>query len=121
LDAIAFQVADVLEAMEKAAAVKLPALLADGGATRNDTLMQLQADMIGRPVYRSVREDLSACGAAMLAGQALGWWTSLGEFAALPRHAQEFKPMMRSEDRERLRANWTLAVRRARLRAEAGA
>jgi glycerol kinase len=121
LDAIAFQVADVLEAMEKTAGIKLPALLADGGATRNSTLMQFQADVIGRPVYRSAQEDLSACGAAMLAGQALRWWKSLNELTALRQHAQEFRPVMRSEDRERLRADWTLAVRRARLRAEGSA
>lgn len=118
LDAIAFQVCDVLEAMEKAAVVKLPALLADGGATRNDILMQMQADVINRPVYRSAQEDLSACGAAMLAGLALGWWKSFDDLAALPKDVQTFKPSMETETRGRLRANWRLAVQRARLTAE---
>ncbi|MGB7265559.1 MAG: FGGY family carbohydrate kinase, partial [Terracidiphilus sp.] len=85
VDAIAFQVADVLEAMEDAAQVRLPVLLADGGATRNDALMQTQADLIGRPVHRSSQEDVSAHGAAMLGGLALGWWGGLDELAALPR------------------------------------
>lgn len=118
LDAIAFQVADVLEAMEKAAAVQLPALLADGGATRNDVLMQMQADVIGRPVYRSMQEDLSASGAAMLAGLSLGWWRSLDDLARLPKDARTFEPAMGAEERNRRRDRWQLAVRRARLRTE---
>jgi len=121
IDAIALQVADVLEAMEEAAKVKLPVLLADGGATRNDTLMQMQADMIGRPVHRSQREDLSALGAAFLGGLALGWWRDAEELAALPQSTQKFEPRMDARERERLRGMWKLAVRRARLQAERAA
>jgi glycerol kinase len=116
VDAIAFQVADVLEAMEAAAGVGLPVLLADGGATRNSTLMQMQADIIGRPVHRSSQEDLSARGAAMLAGMAMGWWKSPAELAALPKDADVFVPRMGAAQRERLRDTWRLAVKRARLR-----
>ncbi|HUV96917.1 MAG TPA: glycerol kinase GlpK [Acidobacteriaceae bacterium] len=116
-DAIAFQVADVLEAMEQAAGVLLPVLLADGGATRNNALMQMQADILGRPVHRSTQEDLSALGAAMLGGMALGWWNSIDDLAALPRDVQPFNAVMSAEQREGLRASWCLAVRRARLRA----
>ena len=116
VDAIAFQVADVLEAMEAAAGVDLPVLLADGGATRNSMLMQMQADMIGRPVHRSAQEDLSARGAAMLAGMALGWWKSPANLAALPKDAEVFQPRMGAAQREKLRESWRLAVRRARLR-----
>ena len=118
VDAIAFQVADVLEAMENAARVQLPVLLADGGATRNDPLMQMQADLIGRPVHRSEQEDLSARGAAMLAGLELGWWKSLDELGALPKAVQIFEPRMSVDRREQLRDGWRLAVRRARLRAK---
>jgi glycerol kinase len=121
LDAIAFQVADVLEAMEEAAHVKLPVLLADGGATRNDTLMQMQADMIGRPVHRAEQEDLSARGAALLGGLALGWWRDLRELAALPKSVRVFEPRMSEKERGKLRNNWQLAVRRARLTAETAA
>lgn len=121
VDAIAFQVADVLEAMEDAAQVRLPVLLADGGATRNDALMQTQADLIGRPVHRSSQEDVSAHGAAMLGGLALGWWGGLDELAALPRTVRTFDPKMGAGERERLRSAWRLAVRRARLRAECAA
>jgi glycerol kinase len=121
MDAIAHQVADVLEAMEVAASVGIPALLADGGATRNDALMQMQADLLGRPVQRSAEEDLSARGAAMLAGLALGWWKSFAELSALPKSFQVFSPRMSADRRECLRASWQLAVRRARLKAEAAA
>jgi glycerol kinase len=116
VDAIAFQVADVLEAMEDAAQVKLPVLLADGGATRNDALMQMQADILDRPVHRSTQEDLSARGAALLGGLALEWWRSLDELAVLPKSVQPFEPRMKAAQRERQRDAWRLAVRRARLR-----
>ena len=118
VDAVAFQVADVMEAMEDAANVELPALLADGGATRNSMLMQMQSDIIGRPVHRSTQEDLSARGAAMLAGLALGWWKSLDELAALPQEVETFEPHVDAARRDALRERWRLAVRRARLRGD---
>ncbi len=121
VDAIAFQVADVLEAMETTAHVKLPVLLADGGATRNDALMQMQADVLGRPVHRSTQEDLSARGAALLGGLALGWWSSLGELAALPKSVQPFEPKKSQGERESLHGAWRLAVERARLKEGRGA
>ena len=116
VDAIAFQVAEVLEAMEKAARVELPVLLADGGATRNDALMQMQADVLGRPVHRSAQEDLSARGAALLGGLALGWWNSLDELAALPKSVEPFVPNSAEPERSHMRTAWQLAVARARLR-----
>jgi glycerol kinase len=118
VDAIAFQVADVLEAMESTAHGPLPVLLADGGATRNDALMQMQADVLGRPVHRSTQEDLSARGAALLGGLALGWWRSLDELAALPKTVQAFEPKKSQAERERMRGAWRLAVARARLTGE---
>ncbi len=118
VEAIAFQVADVLEAMEDAAHVKLPVLLADGGATRNDALMQMQADVLGRSVHRSGQEDLSARGAALLGGLALDWWRALDALAALPKTVQPFEPHKSQADREGLRGAWRVAVERARLRNE---
>jgi glycerol kinase len=118
VDAIAFQVADVLEAMEEAAHVKLPVLLADGGATRNNALMQTQADLLGKPVHRAAQEDLSARGAALLGGLGLGWWRGLDELETLPKAVDVFEPKMNSAERERRREAWKLAVRRARLTAE---
>jgi glycerol kinase len=119
LDSIAYQVADVLECMETAAGVRLPVLLADGGATRNDNLMQMQADVIGRPVLRSLQEELSARGAALLGGMTLGWWKSLDELARLPTTVERFEPSMIEGERESRRQAWRLAVNRARLREEA--
>lgn len=118
VDAVAFQVADVLEAMEDAAGLELPMLLADGGATRNNSLMQMQADISGRPVHCATQEELSARGAAMLAGLALGWWKSSEDMAALPADVQTYAPRMSAAQRDKLRASWRLAVRRARLRDE---
>jgi glycerol kinase len=115
LNAIAMQVADVLEAMEFAAGVKLPVLLADGGATRNLTLMQIQADVLDRNVRRSAQEELSARGAALLGGLALEWWSGLDEIASLPTASDLFVPRMNDEQRAGLRHQWRLAVARSRM------
>jgi glycerol kinase len=117
LDAIAFQVADVLEAMEGPGA-RFPVLMADGGATRNGALMQMQADILGRPVRRSMQEELSARGAAMVGGLTLGWWRGLDDLAALPNSTQMFEPRVSAGERQELRRNWQLAVCRSRLKAE---
>jgi len=93
-------------------------LLADGGATRNDALMQMQADILGRPVHRSTQEDLSARGAALLGGLTLGWWRSPDELAALPTSVEIFEPKRSNAERERLCGAWRLAVERARLAGE---
>jgi glycerol kinase len=115
IDAIAYQVADVFFAMEAAESIELQALSADGGATRNDGLMQLQADLLSRPVHRSANEELSAIGAAMLGGLTLGWWTSFDDLAALPRATQTFEPRLAPKARDLLYESWQHAVRRARL------
>jgi len=119
IDAIAFQVADVFFAMEKAASMKFAELRADGGATRNQSLMQFQADILGRGVLRSKDEELSALGAAWLAGLALGWWKSLDELSALPRPQDRFTPQMSGDDRKRLYRGWSDAVRRVCNHSEA--
>jgi glycerol kinase len=88
LESIAFQVRDVFEALNQDAGCSLPSLLADGGASRNDQLMQFQADVLDRPVIRNHSADLSAIGAAWLAGLAVGFWNSTEELAQLPRPTQ---------------------------------
>lgn len=115
VDAIAMQVADVLEAMEVAAGISLPVLLADGGATRNRMLMQFQADVLNRTVQRSTQEELSARGAALLGGVALGWWSGMEEVAALPTECDCFSPKMDESQRRALRQKWGVAVARTRL------
>jgi glycerol kinase len=119
VEAIAFQVRDVFDAMADGARCVLPALHADGGATRNDALMQFQADVLGKLVVRSGCEDLSALGAALFAGIALGWWKSTEDLGRLPQETQSFLPVMQSAESERLYAGWRTAVKRARLRGDA--
>ena len=115
VDAIAYQVAEVFFSMEVASDIHPPALLADGGATRNASLMQFQADLLGRSVHRSLHEELSALGAARLGGLALGWWHSLEDLAALPSSVETFEPRMSAAERDRLRDAWKLAIDRTRL------
>jgi glycerol kinase len=114
LESIAYQVRDVFEAMRSDTSHTPVALLADGGASRNDTLMQFQADMLGCPVVRNGSADLSAQGAAWLAGLAAGMWPSLDALAGLPRTVDRFEPSMGTHDRDARYAGWTAAVRRAR-------
>ena len=116
VEAIAHQVADVFERMEEECGSALPALHADGGATRNDSLMQFQADMLDRPVLRSRVEELSIAGAACMAGVALGWWSSPHVMAALREPPEVFEPRMSTADRQRLRAQWKMAVECAQKR-----
>ncbi len=117
IESIAFQVRDVFEAMRRDVAGDLPELMADGGASRNDSLMQFQADILGRPVVRNLSADLSAIGAAWLAGLATGVWKSTDELAALPRAEDRFEPRMAESERQRRCEGWRQAVARAMLRA----
>ncbi|HEX4156648.1 MAG TPA: FGGY family carbohydrate kinase [Acidobacteriaceae bacterium] len=112
MDAIAFQVADVFDAMKIAAGTELDALRADGGASRNDRLMQFQADVLGGDVLRSATEELSSVGAAWLGGMTLGWWKTPAEPAAGMQAAKRFCARMTAEDRRELRERWRDAVRR---------
>lgn len=118
VEAIAYQVRDVFDAMEAEAGAPLTTLMADGGATRNDLLMQFQADILGRPVVRSRPGergglDVSALGAAYLAGLAVGVWRSEEEIAELERPEDRFEPAMAPERRAALYAGWQAAVARA--------
>jgi glycerol kinase len=117
VEAIAFQVRDVFCAMEEAAGGRLPELRADGGATRNEALMQFQADVLGRPVLRSACEDLSALGAAWLGGLTLGWWGDEAEFGGLGEAPTRFVPEMKAGEREQRCGAWRAAVEAALLAA----
>jgi glycerol kinase len=110
LEAIAFQTADVVAAME----LPVPALRADGGATQNAWLMQFQADVLGMPVEVAGDSEMTALGAAALAGLAVGVWGGLDEVAAAWHLGARYEPRMsRDEAAERL-AGWHAAVERAR-------
>jgi glycerol kinase len=116
LESIAYQIRDVFEVMTQAIGAASPTLLADGGASRNDSLMQFQADVLGCPVIRNRSTDLSAAGAAWLAGLAIGFWSSLERLEQLPRALDRFDPRMAGDERARLLHGWRDAVLRARSR-----
>jgi glycerol kinase len=115
VEAIAYQVRDVFDVMQAEAGAELMTLLADGGATQNASLMQFQADIIGRPVLRSTATNASALGAAYLAGLAVGIWQSLDQLAELPRPRERFAPAMNHAERATRYAGWQQAVARATL------
>ncbi len=119
IEAMAYQVADVFYAMEEAGNTRCSVLHADGGAARNSLLMQFQADILGRPILRSGTAELSAMGASLLAGLALGWWNNLAEIADLPQTVDQFAPAMAEADRTLRYAGWRAAVARARMNPEA--
>lgn len=114
LEGIAYQTRDVLEAMRADSGLSLPALRVDGGAVRNDFLMQFQADMLNVPVQRPVVTETTALGAAYLAGLAVGFWPSQLEIADKWKVEQTFEPKMSADQRESLYAGWKRAVERAK-------
>jgi glycerol kinase len=113
LEAIAYQTREVLEAASSDAGVNLTELRVDGGATANDLLMQIQADILGTPVVRPVVKETTALGAAYLAGLAVGYWTSRDEIARNWAADRRFLPSMDGARRDHLYANWRRAVARA--------
>lgn len=116
LESIAYQIRDVFDVMRTEAGAELQILLADGGASRNNLLMQFQADILGCPVLRSSSADVSALGAAYLAGLAVGLWGSETEIAALPRPHDRFDPAMPTSERESLYEGWKEAIARTTVR-----
>jgi glycerol kinase len=114
LEAIAYQTRDVLEAMEKDSGITLQALKVDGGAVKNNFLMQFQSDILGVPVDRPVVNETTALGAAYLAGLAVGYWKNKDEIAQKWAVDQNFQPKMSAEQRTRLYKGWQKAVERAK-------
>jgi len=112
LESIAFQSADVLEAMVKDSGIGLLELRVDGGAAANDYLMQFQADILNVPVVRPAMLETTALGAACLAGLAVGYWKDQAEIAL--RTEKRFEPQMESSRRNALRAGWLRALDRAK-------
>jgi glycerol kinase len=112
LEAIAYQVCDVFDVMRTEAGAALDTLLADGGATRNDLLMQFQADMLGCPVLRSTSADVSPLGAAFLAGRAVGLWPDEANIERLIPTRDRFEPQMSGLRRAELQAGWRDALAR---------
>jgi glycerol kinase len=118
LEGIAYQVADVLRAMERDAKIRLKELRVDGGACANNLLMQFQADLLGVPVVRPRVAETTALGAAYLAGLAVGFWKDKNEIASQWQQDRKFTAAMREADRKRLVEGWAKALKRAQHWAE---
>jgi glycerol kinase len=114
LEAIAYQTRDVVDVMKRDAGLQLPALRVDGGATRNNWLMQFQADILGVPVQRPAVTETTALGAAYLAGLAVGYWESPEQIAQQWTVERTFEPQMSTDQRDTLYAGWQRAVERAK-------
>jgi glycerol kinase len=114
LEAIAFQSAEVLLAMQRDAGQALVELRVDGGATANDLLMQFQADLLGVPVVRPRVTETTALGAAYLAGLGVGFWSSADEVAANWKMDRRFEPAMPREAAAARLRQWERAVARSR-------
>ena len=114
LESIAFQVTDVMRAMEGDTQHRLRKLRADGGAAANDTLMQFQADLLGLPVERPAILETTALGAAYLAGLATGFWSGVEELRANREEPRMFTPKLDRRKAEQQYAQWQDAVGRAK-------
>jgi glycerol kinase len=114
LEGIAYQVADILHAMTADSGVKLAELRVDGGAAKNNLLMQFQADILGIPVVRPNETETTALGSAYLAALAVGYFKSLDELASHWGIDRTFEPKMSADQRQKLTAEWKKALERAK-------
>jgi glycerol kinase len=114
VESIAYQSAELLAAMQKDASMPVTEVRADGGAARNDMLMQFQSDLLGVPVLRPKVTETTALGAAYLAGLAVGFWESQEEIATQWACERRFTPAMGDDQRAELLAKWNRATERAK-------
>jgi glycerol kinase len=114
LEGIVLQVMDVLKAMEADAGIKLKELRVDGGASANNLLMQLQADLLNVPVVRPKVAETTALGAAYLAGLAVGFWKNQADIARQWQADKHFKPAMKPAARSKITKGWVRALGRAK-------
>ena len=114
LESIAFQTADLIETMQQDCGYALTELRVDGGAARNDMLLQMQADLLGVPVLRPANTETTAFGAAAFAGLGAGLWESETELAALWQLERRFEPRLSRDAAAERRARWRQAVERSR-------
>lgn len=113
LEGIAFEVADVVEAMENDVRRKCESLKVDGGASRNNLLMQIQADILGAEVVRPLCHETTALGAAFMAGLAVGFWKDVTQLGLLCRKDRSFQRSIATEEAAARLENWHEAVRKA--------
>jgi len=114
LESIAYQVADLMDAVQTDTNTPLEELRVDGGASANDPLMQFQSDILGVPVVRPSVTETTALGAAFLAGLAAGFWKGLQSISELPREERRFEPRMPQSQARHLRERWNEAVSRTK-------
>jgi glycerol kinase len=114
LESIAYQVADLLDAMSADAGIPLKELRVDGGASTNNLLMQFQADLLGVPVVRPAVTETTALGAAYLAGIAVGYWKSADDVSGQWQVDRRFEPAMPPAAAAALRERWTEALGRSK-------
>ncbi|KDA45643.1 glycerol kinase GlpK [Ligilactobacillus animalis] len=110
LQGIAYQVRDILGAMEEDTGIDIPVLKVDGGAANNDYLMQFQADILNTPVQRAGDLETTALGAAFLAGLAVGYWQDFDEIKAVIKDGKRFEVQMDDKRRNKLYGGWQKAV-----------
>jgi len=113
LEGIAFQVADVVAAMQKDSGRKIPTLRVDGGASASDLLMQIEADILGCTVERPVNIESTALGAAMLAGLGIGIWPNVGALSKIRSVERRFEPEITAQARRNRLKVWKKAVKRS--------
>ena len=113
LESIAYQVKDLINAMEEDAGCKINTLKVDGGASKNKLLMQFQADITNIEVCKPIMTETTALGAAYLAGLAVGYFSNLEEIAENSYVGEKYEPNMEPENRENLYNGWKKAVSRA--------
>jgi glycerol kinase len=114
LEGIAFQIADIISAMESDSGLPLKELRVDGGASRNNLLMQIQADLLGCPVTRPANPEATVLGATYLAGLAAGYWPDHDTIAKQWAVDRQFTPAIQSAERNAKQAGWRRALDRAR-------
>jgi glycerol kinase len=114
LESIAFQVADLADAMAADSGLKLPQLRVDGGASANNTLLQFQADLLQTPIVRPKVTETTALGAAYLAGLATGFWKNAEDLEHHWQVDRAFEPRMEPSRVAEIRSNWNKAVERAK-------
>ena len=114
LESIAYQVADLMDAIETDTNAALEELRVDGGASANDSLMQFQADILGVPVVRPSMTETTALGAAFLAGLAAGFWNEVQAIMDLPREERRFEPRLPRSQANAMRQRWNEAISRAK-------
>ena len=114
LEGIAFQIADIIAAMESDSGVRLTELRVDGGASRNNLLMQIQADLLGCPVTRPANTETTVLGATYLAGLATGYWPDQQTIAKQWAVDRQFEPVIAADERQARLAGWRRALDRAR-------